>query len=105
LPFLFAALAVKAVGRAAFQMIEEVRRQFREIPGLMEGKATPEYARCVDISTAAALKEMILPGVMAVAAPLAAGLILGKEALGGLLAGAVVSGVLLGIMMANSGGA
>lgn len=105
LPFLFAALSMKAVGRAAFDMIEEVRRQFREIPGLMEGKATPEYARCVDISTAAALKEMIVPGVMAVAVPLAAGLILGKEALGGLLAGALVSGVLLGIMMANSGGA
>src|SRR5690606_5753785 len=105
LPFVFSALTVKAVGRAAFQMIEEVRRQFREIPGLMEGKARPEYARCVDISTGAALKEMVVPGVMAVLAPLATGILLGKEALGGLLAGALITGVLLGIKMANAGGA
>ncbi|QEK11862.1 sodium-translocating pyrophosphatase [Crassaminicella thermophila] len=105
LPFLFSAMTMESVGKAAFQMIEEVRRQFREIPGIMEGKAKPDYARCVDISTGAALKEMMVPGVMAVLAPLATGLILGPEALGGLLAGALVSGVLVAIMMANAGGA
>ncbi|WP_258359047.1 sodium-translocating pyrophosphatase [Moorella sulfitireducens (nom. illeg.)] len=107
LPFLFAALTMKAVGRAAFHMIEEVRRQFKTIPGLMEGKARPDYARCVAISTGAALKEMIVPGLLAVAVPLAVGLIpgLGKEALGGLLAGALVTGFLLAVMMANAGGA
>ncbi|HHV57103.1 MAG TPA: sodium-translocating pyrophosphatase, partial [Firmicutes bacterium] len=105
LPFLFSSMTMQAVGRAAFHMIEEVRRQFREIKGLMEGKARPDYARCVDISTAAALREMIVPGLMAVVVPLAVGLVLGKEALGGLLAGALVTGVLLAIQMANSGGA
>lgn len=105
LPYLFSAITMEAVGKAAFQMIEEVRRQFKEIPGLMEGKAKPEYARCVDISTAAALKEMIVPGLLAVIVPLVVGLLLGKEALGGLLAGALVTGVLLAIQMANSGGA
>lgn len=105
LPFLFSAMTMESVGKAAFQMIEEVRRQFREIPGVMEGTAKPDYARCVDISTGAALKEMLIPGIMAVAAPLATGLILGPEALGGLLAGALVSGVLVAIMMANAGGA
>ncbi|MFZ5823245.1 MAG: sodium-translocating pyrophosphatase [Bacillota bacterium] len=105
LPFLFGALTMNAVGRAAMQMVEEVRRQFREIPGLMEGDAKPDYARCVEISTGAALKEMVVPGLMAVAAPLATGFILGKEALAGLLAGALVSGVMLAIMMANAGGA
>lgn len=105
LPFLFSAMTMESVGKAAFQMIEEVRRQFKEIPGVMEGTAKPDYARCVDISTGAALKEMLVPGVMAVAAPLATGLILGPEALGGLLAGALVSGVLVAIMMANAGGA
>ncbi|WP_324717309.1 sodium-translocating pyrophosphatase [Carboxydochorda subterranea] len=105
IPFLFAALAMRAVGRAAFQMIQEVRRQFREIPGIMEGKARPEYARCVSISTGAALKEMIVPGSMAVIVPLATGIVLGKEALGGLLAGSTVTGVLLAVMMANAGGA
>ncbi|MBS4021837.1 MAG: sodium-translocating pyrophosphatase [Dethiobacter sp.] len=105
LPFLFAALTMEAVGRAAFDMIEEVRRQFREIPGLMEGKAKPDHARCVDISTSAALKQMVLPGLLAVIVPLATGLILGKEALGGLLAGALLTGVLLAIFMANAGGA
>lgn len=107
LPFLFSALTMQAVGRAAFDMIEEVRRQFRSIPGLMEGKARPDYANCVRISTGAALREMIVPGLLAVIAPLAVGLIpgLGKEALGGMLAGALVSGFLLAIMMANAGGA
>jgi K(+)-stimulated pyrophosphate-energized sodium pump len=105
LPFLFCALAMQAVGKAAFQMIGEVRRQFREIPGLMEGEAKPDYARCVDISTTAALREMVIPGLLAVAAPVATGLLLGKEALGGLLAGSLLTGVLLAILMANAGGA
>ncbi|MDW7675167.1 MAG: sodium-translocating pyrophosphatase [Bacillota bacterium] len=105
LPFLFSALTMQAVGRAAFDMIEEVRRQFKSIPGLMEGKAKPDYANCVSISTAAAIREMIIPGLLAVVAPVAVGLLIGKEALGGLLAGALVSGFLLAIMMANAGGA
>lgn len=105
LPFLFSAITMEAVGKSAFEMIEEVRRQFREIDGIMEGKATPEYAKCVDISTAAALKEMIIPGLLAVLTPVLTGLLLGSEALGGLLAGALVSGVLMAIMMANAGGA
>jgi K(+)-stimulated pyrophosphate-energized sodium pump len=105
LPFFIAALTMEAVGRAAFDMIEEVRRQFRSIPGLMEGTARPDYARCVDISTAAALKQMILPGLLAVLVPLIVGLLMGKEALGGFLAGATLVGVLIAIFMANSGGA
>jgi K(+)-stimulated pyrophosphate-energized sodium pump len=105
LPFLFSAIAMQAVGKAAFHMIEEVRRQFKEIPGLMEGKAKPDYARCVDISTTAALREMVIPGLLAVLAPVATGLFLGKEALGGLLAGSLLTGVLLAILMANAGGA
>jgi len=105
LPFLFSAMTMESVGKAAFEMIEEVRRQFREIPGIMEGKATPEYAKCVDISTAAALKEMMVPGVMAVLSPIAMGLLLGPEALGGMLAGALVTGVLMAIFMSNAGGA
>ncbi len=105
MPFLFSSLAMKAVGRAAFQMVEEVRRQFREIKGLMEGKARPDYARCVDISTRGAISRMILPGVLAVVVPLVVGLVLGREALGGLLAGAIISGLMLAIMMANAGGA
>jgi K(+)-stimulated pyrophosphate-energized sodium pump len=105
LPFLFSALTMEAVGKAAFQMIEEVRRQFREIPGIMEEKAKPDYAKCVDISTTAALKEMIVPGLMAVVAPVAVGFIFGTEALGGLLAGALVTGVMVAIQMSNSGGA
>lgn len=105
LPFLFSAITMEAVGKAAFSMIEEVRRQFRTIPGIMEGKAKPEYKRCVDISTAAALREMMVPGLLAVIAPLLTGIVLGTEALGGLLAGALVSGVLMAILMANAGGA
>jgi K(+)-stimulated pyrophosphate-energized sodium pump len=105
LPFLFAALTMRAVGRAAFKMVEEVRRQFKEIPGLMEGKAKPDSARCVDISTRGALREMIGPGILAVCSPAVIGILLGPEALGGLLAGATVTGVLLAIMMANGGGA
>ncbi|MZQ99065.1 MAG: sodium-translocating pyrophosphatase [Acidaminobacter sp.] len=105
LPFLFSAMTMESVGKAAYEMIEEVRRQFREIPGIMEGKAVPEYAKCVDISTAAALKEMMIPGLMAVISPIAMGLILGVEALGGMLAGALVTGVLMAIFMANAGGA
>ncbi|MEA4805908.1 sodium-translocating pyrophosphatase [Acetobacterium wieringae] len=105
LPFLFSALTMEAVGSAANEMIEEVRRQFREFPGIMAGTEKPDYAKCVDISTAAALKQMIVPGLMAVAAPLAMGLILGADALGGLLAGALVTGVLMAIFMANAGGA
>lgn len=104
LPYLFSALTMEAVGKAANQMIDEVRRQFREIPGIMEGEGKPEYAKCVDISTTAALKEMIIPGLLAVAVPIAVGMY-DKAALAGLIAGAVVSGVLLAIMMANSGGA
>jgi K(+)-stimulated pyrophosphate-energized sodium pump len=105
LPFLFSAMTMNSVSKAANQMIEEVRRQFREIPGVMEGTAKPDYARCVDISTGAALKEMVVPGLLAILAPLAVGILLGVEALGGLLAGALAAGVLLALMMANAGGA
>ena len=105
LVFLFCALTTEAVSRAAQKMIEEVRRQFREIPGIMEGKTKPDYARCVDISTSAALHEMILPGVIAIVAPIACGLLLGAEALAGLLVGCTVTGVPMAIMMSNSGGA
>lgn len=105
LPFLFSAMTMNSVGKAANQMIEEVRRQFREDKGIMEGTSKPDYARCVDISTAAALKEMVAPGLLAIIAPLAVGIVLGVEALGGMLAGALAAGVLLAIMMANAGGA
>ena len=105
LPFMFSALTMDSVGKAANQMIEEVRRQFREDKGILEGTAKPDYAHCVDISTQAALKEMIVPGLLAVVAPLFIGILLGVEALGGMLAGALASGVLLAIMMANAGGA
>ena len=106
LPFFIGALTMTAVGRAASQMVDEIRRQFREIPGLLEGRegARPDTARCVDISTAAALKEMILPGVTAVIAPVIVGAIMGAESLGGMLAGATVSGVLLALLMSNAGG-
>lgn len=105
LPFVFTAMTMESVGKAAFEMIEEVRRQFKTIPGIMEGTAKPDYAKCVDISTGAALKEMMIPGLMAVFTPIVVGFVLGTEALGGLLAGALVTGVLLAIFMANSGGA
>jgi K(+)-stimulated pyrophosphate-energized sodium pump len=105
LPFFVAALTMTAVGRAAQGMVDEVRRQFREIPGIMEGTGKPDSARCVDISTRAALREMILPGVTAVLAPVVVGYFLGVEALGGLLAGATVTGVLMALFMANAGGA
>ncbi len=105
LPFLFCSFALEAVGRAAYFMVEEVRRQFREIPGLLEGKAKPDYNRCIDISTAGALKQMVLPGMLAIVSPLLVGFILGKEALGGLLAGSIITGVLLAVFMANAGGA
>ncbi len=105
LPFLFSAMTMKAVGRAAGAMIEEVRRQFKTIPGIMEGTGKPDYAACVTISTKAAIAEMVLPGLMAVAAPLAVGCLLGPAALAGLLAGALVCGIMMAIMMANAGGA
>ena len=105
LPFLFSSMAMKAVGDAAMDMIEEVRRQFREIEGLKEGKAKPDTARCVDISTTAALKRMIAPGLLAVVTPVLVGFLVGAEALGGLLAGVTVTGVLMAIFMSNAGGA
>ncbi len=105
LPFLFSAFTMQSVGKAAFEMIEEVRRQFRTIPGIMEGTGKPDYKKCVEISTTAALKEMLVPGIMAVAAPLVVGILLGTAALGGLLAGALVTGVLMAIFMSNAGGA
>ena len=105
LPFLFSAFTMSSVSKAAFAMISEVRRQFKEKPGIMAGTEKPDYRTCVSISTHAALKEMIVPGVLAVIAPLAIGLLLGAEALGGLLAGSLVSGVMMAIFMSNSGGA
>ncbi|MEE8412696.1 MAG: sodium/proton-translocating pyrophosphatase, partial [Acidobacteriota bacterium] len=107
LPFFVAALTMTSVGRAAEKMVEEIRRQFREIPGLLEGRpdAKPDAARCIEISTTAALKEMVLPGLTAVVAPVLVGFTLGPEALGGMLAGATVTGVLLALMMSNAGGA
>lgn len=105
LPFVFSSRAIQAVGRAAQSMIEEVRRQFKEIPGIMEGSQEPDYERCIDISTRAALKEMVVPGMMAVFSPVVVGLLLGPSALGGLLAGSIVTGVMLAIFMANAGGA
>jgi len=103
--FFFTARTMEAVGNAAFDLIEEIRRQFREIPGIMDGTGRPEYAKCVDISTKAALKQMVVPGLAAVLTPLAVGFILGKTALGGVLAGALITGVMMAIFMANAGGA
>ena len=105
LPFLFSAMTIQAVGRAASKMIDEVRRQFKEVPGILEGTGRPEYEKCIDISTAASLKEMVLPGLLAVICPIAVGLVLGAEALGGLLGGAIVTGVMMAIFMSNAGGA
>jgi len=105
LPFLFSAMTMRAVGKAASEMVEEIRRQFREIPGILEGTGKPDPARCVAISTAGSLKQMILPGTLAIAAPIMVGKFMGVEALGGMLAGALVSGVMMAIFMANAGGA
>lgn len=105
LPFVFSSFTMDAVGRAAFEVVNEVRRQFKEIKGLMDGKAKADYARCVDISTKTAIREMTVPGTIAVVTPITVGLLLGAEALGGLLAGAIVTGFLLAVMMANSGAA
>jgi K(+)-stimulated pyrophosphate-energized sodium pump len=104
LPFIFSAMTMNAVGRSANEMIEEVRRQFKSIPGLLEGTAEPDSARCVEISTRSAIREMILPGLLAVLAPVLTGFLLGVSGLGGLLAGALVTGVLMALMMANAGG-
>ena len=105
IPFIFSALAISAVGRAAMAMVEEVRRQFREIPGIMEYKAKPEYEKCVAISTKASIREMVAPGLIALITPIIVGFIFGPEVLGGLLAGVTVSGVLMGIFQSNAGGA
>ena len=105
IPFIFSSLAIAAVGRAAMAMVEEVRRQFREIPGIMEGTGKPEYEKCVAISTKASIREMVLPGAIALTVPVIVGFIFGPEVLGGLLAGVTVSGVLMGIFMNNAGGA
>ena len=105
MPFLFSSLTISSVGKAAMRMVQEVRRQFKKTPGLLEGKVKPDYARCISISTEAALKQMVLPGVLAVVAPVIIGLLLGKEALGGMLASSIVTGFLLAVTMANSGAA
>ena len=105
IPFIFSSLAIKAVGQAAMAMVEEVRRQFREIPGILEGKATPEYEKCVAISTDASIRKMMLPGAIALVSPLLMGFIFGPEVLGGFLAGATVCGVLMGMFQNNAGGA
>jgi K(+)-stimulated pyrophosphate-energized sodium pump len=104
-PFLVAAMTMTSVGKAAMAMVEEIRRQFREIPGIMEGTGKPDHERCIDISTKAALREMIIPGITAILAPVIVGFVLGKEALGGMLAGATLTGVFLALFMANAGGA
>jgi len=105
LPFIFAALLMKSVGKAAIQIVNEVRRQFKQIKGLMQGKAKPDYEKCIDISTKAALREMIVPGILVIATPIVVGLVLGAEALGGMLAGKTVVGFLMAIYMSNAGGA
>jgi K(+)-stimulated pyrophosphate-energized sodium pump len=105
IPFIFSSLAIAAVGRAAMDMVNEVRRQFREIPGIMEYKAKPEYEKCVAISTKASIREMIAPGAIALIVPVLVGFTFGPEVLGGLLAGVTVSGVLMGMFQSNAGGA
>jgi K(+)-stimulated pyrophosphate-energized sodium pump len=105
IPFIFSSLAIRAVGEAAMAMVEEVRRQFRDIPGIMEGKGKPEYDKCVAISTHASIRKMMLPGAITIISPLVIGFLLGPEALGGFLAGATVSGVLMGMFQNNAGGA
>jgi hypothetical protein len=105
IPFIFSSLAIRAVGQAAMAMVEEVRRQFREIPGIMEGTGKPQYDKCVAISTDASIKKMMAPGALALLSPIAIGFLLGPEALGGMLAGATVSGVLMGMFQSNAGGA
>jgi K(+)-stimulated pyrophosphate-energized sodium pump len=105
IPFLFAALTMNSVGKAANEMIEEVRSQFRADPGILEGTSKPDYEKCVDISTKAALREMVIPALLAILVPIAIGILFGPEALGGTLAGSLSAGVLMAIMMANAGGA
>jgi K(+)-stimulated pyrophosphate-energized sodium pump len=105
IPFIFSSLAIQAVGKAAMAMVEEVRRQFKTIPGIMEGTGKPEYDKCVAISTDASIKKMMLPGAIAIISPLIIGFLLGPEALGGFLAGSTVSGVLMGMFQNNAGGA
>ncbi|MFT4513603.1 MAG: K(+)-stimulated pyrophosphate-energized sodium pump [Planctomycetota bacterium] len=105
LPFVFSSMAMKAVGKAANAMVEEVRRQFREIPGILEGTGEPDYKRCIDISTKGSLREMVAPGCLAIAAPIVVGMLVGREAVGGLLAGATAAGVMMALFMANAGGA
>jgi K(+)-stimulated pyrophosphate-energized sodium pump len=104
MPPLFSALTILSVGRNAFLMVKEIRRQFAEIPGLIEGKVKPDSSLCVDIATRGALKELVLPGVLALAVPLLVGLLLGKEALGGFLAGSIVTGIIFALFMSNAGG-
>ena len=105
LPALFTAMTMKSVGSAAFKMIEEVRRQFRDIPGIMEGTGDPDYAQCVAISTQAAVREMVAPGILIMGAPLVTGFLFGIQATAGLLAGSLVAGGVLAISSSNSGGA
>jgi K(+)-stimulated pyrophosphate-energized sodium pump len=105
LPYLFSALTIGSVGKAANKMVEEVRAQFEKNPAILEGKATPDYNRCIDISTKASLREMIVPGLIVLISPIAAGFILGAEGLGGLLIGGLVSAIMLAVFMANAGGA
>lgn len=104
MPPLFSALLILAVGRNAFLMVDEIRRQFRDIPGLIEGKVRPDSARCVDIATQGALKELIVPGALALITPILVGLLLGVESLGGFLAGSIVTGIIFALFMANAGG-
>jgi K(+)-stimulated pyrophosphate-energized sodium pump len=104
MPPVFSALLILAVGKNAYTMVEEVRRQFKEIPGLMEGKSKPDYAKCVDIATKGALRELIPSGILAIAVPLAVGFALGKEALAGFLGGSIITGIIFALLMANSGG-